>query len=89
MGNFTIPFETEGNTIYFVSRVPTLDELTECQYITLTDDADWDPSMTDLTDYVPKEIKQVDRIWLDDGNGESDCILSSISSVYSEIAMRD
>jgi hypothetical protein len=86
MGNFTIPFETEGNTIYFVSRVPTLDELTECQYITLTDDADWDPSMTD---YVPKEIKQVDRIWLDDGNGESDCILSSISSVYSEIAMRD
>jgi hypothetical protein len=69
--------------------VPTSDELTECQYITLTDDADWDPSTTDLTDYVPKEINQVNRVWTDKDNGESECILSSISSVYSKIAMRD
>jgi hypothetical protein len=57
IGKFMIPFQTKGNTIYFILRVPTSDELVECQYITLTDDADWDPSTTDLTDHVPKEIK--------------------------------
>jgi hypothetical protein len=79
-----IPFQTDGNTIYFTSRVPTKQELEDCQYITLTDDEEWDPSETDLTDYAQKEIKQVKLAKLELDMDEADVIMRQISSVYSE-----
>jgi hypothetical protein len=56
LGDFNIPFQTEGNTIYFESRVPTTEEMENCQYISLTDDEDWDPAAVNLQDYMTKEI---------------------------------
>jgi hypothetical protein len=78
-----IPFRTDGNTIYFVSRVPTQEELDDCPYITLTDDMEWDPSATDLTDPLPKEIMEVNTIETYDETNESETILTSISLIYS------
>jgi hypothetical protein len=84
LGNLHIPFQSEGNTIYFLSRVPTSQELEDCPYVTLTGDDEWDPATTDLTDYVPKEIKEVtiieDQLYPDEAN----VVMRQISSVYSE-----
>jgi hypothetical protein len=82
-----IPFLTEGNTIYFSSRVPTKDELDNCRYITLTDDEDWDPTSTDLTDHIPKEIKAVVKQDRWSMEAKSDQILGGISSIYSHTMM--
>lgn len=54
-----IPFELEGNTVYFSSRVPSQYELENSPYIILTEDTEWDPKTVDLTDPRPKEIGQV------------------------------
>lgn len=48
-----IPFSLDGNTLNFESHVPTEDELTNCPYIILTDDTEWDPNSVDLTDPRP------------------------------------
>jgi hypothetical protein len=81
-----IPFRTEGNTIYFESRVPTQTELDEKPYIVLTDDHDWDPTTTDLTDPIPKQIEEVevngDQISTE--YNESAHYLASISSALTE-----
>jgi hypothetical protein len=83
LGDVQIPFYTEGSTIYFNSRVPMKGELDDCQYLTLTDDDDWDPTETDLIDHVPKEIKAVISRGDFSMESESDQILSDISSIYS------
>jgi hypothetical protein len=83
LGEIQIPFQTEGNTIYFSSRVPTEEELDNHQYLTLTDVEDWDPTTTDLTDHITKEVKAVNS---QDGRNietESDQILGGISPIYS------
>jgi hypothetical protein len=83
LGDFIIPFLTEGNTIYFDSRVPTMEELENFQYITLTDDDDWDPPSVDLSDHTPKEIKQVLLHHDSNEENESEHVLGTISLVYS------
>jgi hypothetical protein len=82
-----IPFRTDGNTIYFVSRVPTQEELDNCPYITLTDDMEWDPSTTDLTDPMPKEVMEVCTFDTYAEGSETEKILSSISPIYSHEAL--
>jgi hypothetical protein len=77
-----IPFQTEGNTIYFESRVPTQEEIDNCQYITLTDDDEWDPNVTDLTDHRPKEINEVVSQGDGDETNESKEVLTTISGIY-------
>jgi hypothetical protein len=87
LGETHIPFQTEGSTIYFNSRVPTREEMDNCQYLTLTDDEDWNPTETDLTDHIPKEINALVR---QDGLimvAESDQILIDISPIYSHRMM--
>jgi hypothetical protein len=83
LGDFNIPFQTEGNTIYFESRVPTTDEMENCQYISLTDDDDWDPTSVNLQDYMTKEVKQVNVRCETMEENESEHVLGTISSVYS------
>ena len=82
--DFIVPFYTDGNTIFFTSRSPTLDELENCPAFHLTDDTDWDPSTVDLTDPHPKEgavsIQSVQTL-----RHETDRILSQISPVLSEV----
>jgi hypothetical protein len=39
-----IPFQMDGTTIYFESRVPTPWELENCKGIQVTDDSVWNPS---------------------------------------------
>jgi hypothetical protein len=86
-----IPFHTDGNTIYFVSRVPTQEELDDCPYITLTDDNEWDPSTTDLTDPIPKEVMEMNMsdVYYRENEYETDQVLTSISSIYSCETMKN
>jgi hypothetical protein len=51
-----IPFQMDGNTLYFDSRVPSNEELENCPYRILTDDTEWDPNTVDLNDPKPKEM---------------------------------
>lgn len=83
LGDFHIPFQTEGNTIYFDSRVPTTEELENCQFISLTDDEDWDPTSVNLHDKTKKEIKQITLCPDESKDNESEHVLGTISSVYS------
>jgi hypothetical protein len=83
LGDIHIPFRTEGNTIYFDSHVPTKEELQNCQYVTLMDDDDWDPTSTDLTDHIPKDIKSMTSTGDTDMFAESNQVLGGISSIYS------
>jgi hypothetical protein len=87
LGEIHIPFQTEGNTIYFTSRVPTKEELEDCQYLTLTDDDDWDPTATDLTDSIPKQTKAMTSTENVRSIAETDQILCGISSVYSHSSL--
>jgi hypothetical protein len=86
-----IPFHTDGNTIYFVSRVPTQEELDDCPYITLTGDNEWDPSTTDLTDPMPKEVMEVSTT--DTRSHEDACetdeVLTLISPIYTCKTLRN
>jgi hypothetical protein len=81
-----ISFQTEGNTIYFESRVPTQSELDEKPYIVLTDDHDWDPMTTYLTDPIPKQIEtvKVKRGQLSIEYNESAHYLALVSSALTE-----
>jgi hypothetical protein len=87
MGDIHIPFQADGSTIYFNSRVPTKEELETCPYLTLTDDEDWDLTSTNLTDHAPKLIQSATNI----GNtclfDESKQVLSGISSIYSQTTL--
>jgi hypothetical protein len=83
LGDFNIPFQTEGNTIYFDPRVPTTDEMENCQYISLTDDDDWDLTSVNLQDYMTKEIKQVNVQCETMEENELEHVLGMISLVYS------
>jgi hypothetical protein len=83
LGNFTVPFHTKGNTIYFELRVPTINEMENCQYISLTDDDEWDPSSVDLQSHVQKEVKQVETRHSATVENESERVLGTISSIYS------
>jgi hypothetical protein len=87
LGNVHIPFQTEGSMIYFSSRVPTKEELDNCQYLMLTDDEDWDPTTTDLTDHIPKQVKAITSRDEIHTLAESDQILGEISSIYSHTMM--
>jgi hypothetical protein len=81
--DFTVPFSTDGNTIYFDSQVPTVEEMENCQYISLTDDDEWDPSTVDLSVSTTKEIKRVVAQPSKEIESESDHVMSMISSLYS------
>jgi hypothetical protein len=51
-----IPLKTSGSTAYLESRVPTALELSECNHIVLTSDAEWDPSNISLQDWSNEEV---------------------------------
>jgi hypothetical protein len=82
LGDLKVLFETKGNTIYFNLRVPTIKEMENCQYISLTNDEDWDPTSVNLRVH---EVKQVVNARSDsiEAENESECVLGTISSVYS------
>jgi hypothetical protein len=72
--------------------VPTQDELDDCPYVMLTDDNEWDPGTTDLTDPMPKQIMEMNTFDTDyqEASGcETDKVLSLISSVYSREKLRN
>jgi hypothetical protein len=54
-----------------------------CQYISLTDDDDWDPTSVNLQDYMTKEIKQVNVRCETIEENESEHVLGMILLVYS------
>jgi hypothetical protein len=87
-----IPFHTNGNTIYFVSRVATQDKLVYCPYVTLTKDNEWDLNTTDLTDPMPKQIMEmnntIDMDHLETSSCETDGVLALISAIYSYETLR-
>jgi hypothetical protein len=51
-----IPLKLSGSTTYLESRVPTALELSECNHIVLTSDAEWDPSNFSLEDWSNEEV---------------------------------
>jgi len=51
-----IPLKMSGSTAYLESRVPAALELSECNHIVLTSDAEWDPSKISLQDWSNEEV---------------------------------
>jgi len=51
-----IPLKISGSTVYVKSRVPTMLNLSECNRIVLTSDAEWDPSNISLQDWSNEEV---------------------------------
>jgi hypothetical protein len=51
-----IPLKMSGSTAYLESRVPTALELSECNHIVLTSDAEWHPSNISLHDLSNEEV---------------------------------
>ena len=47
-GNITIPFDSQGSTIFFKSMFPTDDELKNCAPVHLTSEQTWDPHSVKL-----------------------------------------
>jgi len=51
-----IPLKMSGSTAYLESRVRTALELSECNHIVLTSDAEWDPSDISIQDWSNEEV---------------------------------
>jgi hypothetical protein len=94
--NVSVALSTQGTTLYANSRVPTQQELSQCQHIVLTSPNPWNPSTVHLSSV---KLKSNDHLEVDsydlqqtvyqmaesDGMINSDVsMLSCISSVYSE-----
>ena len=50
-----IPFQEEGTTIYFITRVTTETERSQCTWVTMTGDNEWDPLSVQLAAVHTKE----------------------------------
>jgi len=50
-----IPLKMSGSTAYLASRVPIALELSQCNQIVLTSDAEWAPSNNSLQDWSNEE----------------------------------
>ena len=48
--DFNIPLSLAGVTSYFYTRTPTVHELESCQWITLSNENDWDPHLEHFMD---------------------------------------
>ena len=46
---FHIPFEMQGTTVYFVSRVPTAWEYDNCRIVEMTIDTPWNPGEVNIS----------------------------------------
>jgi hypothetical protein len=80
-----IPFETEGSTVYFNSRVPSNNELNDLARIELTSDSAWDPYSVDLSDPRPKEEENYMHVYrMTRAIAETDTMLVTISPQYIE-----
>ena len=84
-----IPFGADGTTIFFETRVPTLQEINECQHIVMTADHEWDPSAVRLAAVRTTEeegFRRIAKIALDPKSieFESDAALIDCSPAYNK-----
>ena len=73
-----IPLDIEGAIIGVTTRVPTDQELSDCIYIVMTSDYQWNPAEVQMNSDI-KSMHVVNR----ESANESDLILANISSIYS------
>lgn len=95
--NLFIPFQTEGTTVFFNSRVPSDEEIRQCRpHINLTSDQEWAPSSVCLQSVRTNEETSYHRIEeIATGTKvpvrvtETDCVLESVSPVYCQQAFTE
>ena len=57
-----ITSNTDETTVYFDSRVPTHDEIMECNNIIMTGETEWDPQLVQLALVQTKEEEESRKI---------------------------
>ena len=79
----SLPLSVKGTVVYFDSRSPTMQELTDCRHIVLTSDMPWNPQIVELG---CSEVTSngTDVLAVPDGDDLSvdNVYLASISCVY-------
>ena len=88
-----IPFQMEGTTIYFKTRVPTDKELDECRHVTMTSDEVWDPVTVNIAALRRRSREEEEKSQLCSLGSEPHSeqstlergILGSVSEVYDDV----